>query len=111
MSYIVGFNRKQTALFPQAIDEIIEAENTVRFIDLFVDKLNIVEFGFKDVRLNINGRPPFNPPDLLKLYIYGYMNRIRLKTSQKMEQLKTGKIIRLSCYEENKIHRKSDNQI
>jgi len=77
MSYIVGFDRKQTALFPRAIDEIIDPENTVRFIDLFVDQLNIVEFGFKDVRLNINGRPPFNPSDLLKLYIYGYMNRIR----------------------------------
>ena len=76
MSYIVGFNRKQTILFPRAIDEIIEYENTVRFIDLFVDKLNIVKFGFKDVRLNTNGRPPFNPADLLKLYIYGYMNRI-----------------------------------
>ena len=77
MSYIVGFNRKQTALFPRAIDEIIDPENTVRFIDLFVDQLKIVEFGFKDVRKNVNGRPPYNPADLLKLYIYGYMNRIR----------------------------------
>lgn len=77
MSYIVGFDRKQTALFPRAIDEIIEPENPVRFIDLFVNQLNIVEFGFKDVRKNVNGRPPFNPADLLKLYIYGYMNRIR----------------------------------
>jgi len=77
MSYITGFNRKQTVLFPRAIDEIIETENPVRFIDLFVDKLNIVEFGFKDVSKNVNGRPPFNPADLLKLYIYGYMNKIR----------------------------------
>ena len=77
MSYIVGFNRKQTALFPRAIDEIIDQENTVRFIDIFVDQLKIVEFGFKDVRKNVNGRPPYNPADLLKLYIYGYMNRIR----------------------------------
>ena len=77
MSYITGFNRKQTALFPQAIDELISPDNTIRFIDLFVDKLNIVEYGFKDVSLNVNGRPPFNPSDLLKLYIYGYMNRIR----------------------------------
>lgn len=77
MSYIVGFNRKQTTLFPKAIDEIIEPENHVRFIDLFVNQLDIVNFGFKDVGLNVNGRPPFNPADLLKLYIYGYMNRIR----------------------------------
>ena len=54
MSYIVGFNRKQTALFPRAIDEIIDPENTVRFIDLFVDQLKIVEFGFKDVRKNVH---------------------------------------------------------
>tara|TARA_B110001454_G_C12691389_1_gene422467 strand:- start:98 stop:1621 length:1524 start_codon:yes stop_codon:yes gene_type:complete len=77
MSYIEGFNRKQTVLFPTSIDEMIEAENPIRFIDVFVDQLNIVEFGFKDVRKNVNGRPPYHPADLLKLYIYGYMNKIR----------------------------------
>ena len=77
MSYITGFNRQQTALFPQSIDELIDPNNPVRFIDIFVDRLNVIEFGFKDVRQNNNGRPPFNPADLLKLYIYGYMNRIR----------------------------------
>ncbi len=77
MSYITGFDRKQTVLFPQSIDELIAPENTVRFIEVFVESLNIIELGFKDVSMNINGRPPFNPSDLLKLYIYGYMNRIR----------------------------------
>ncbi len=77
MSFIQGFDRHQTALFPQAIDELIDSNNPVRFIDIFVNQLKIVEFGFKDVRKNINGRPPYNPADLLKLYIYGYLNRIR----------------------------------
>ncbi len=77
MSFITGFDRHQTALFPLAIDELIDSNNPVRFIDIFVDQLAITEFGFKDVRQNTNGRPPFNPADLLKLYIYGYMNRIR----------------------------------
>ena len=77
MSYIKGFDRKQTALFPQSIDQIIDSNNTVRFLDLFVEQLQIVTFGFKDVSKNVNGRPPFNPKDLLKLYIYGYMNKIR----------------------------------
>ena len=77
MSFITGFDRKQTALFPQAIDELIAPNNPIRFIDTFVDQLKIVEFGFKDVSKNVNGRPPFNPSDLLKLYIYGYMNKIR----------------------------------
>jgi transposase len=77
MSFITGFDRKQTALFPQAIDELIAPNNPIRFIDTFVDPLKIVEFGFKDVSKNVNGRPSFNPSDLLKLYIYGYMNKIR----------------------------------
>lgn len=77
MSFITGFDRKQTTLFPHAIDELIAPNNPIRFIDTFVDQLNIVEFGFKDVSKNVNGRPPFNPSDLLKLYIYGYMNKIR----------------------------------
>lgn len=85
MSFITGFDRKQTALFPQAIDELIDADNPVRFIDLFVDQLNIVEFGFNDVRKNVNGRPPFHPADLLKLYIYGYLNRMRSSRSLEKE--------------------------
>ncbi len=77
MSYIEGFNRKQAVLFPKTIDEIIDSKNAVRFIDQFVDKLDIAKLGFKDVRKNVNGRPPYHPSDLLKLYIYGYMNKIR----------------------------------
>jgi hypothetical protein len=57
MSFITGFDRKQTALFPQAIDELIAPNNPIRFIDTFVDPLKIVEFGFKDVSKNVNGRP------------------------------------------------------
>ena len=77
MSYITGFDRTQIALFHQSIDELIAPENPVRFIDTFVASLPIIDLGFKDVSMNVNGRPPFNPADLLKLYIYGYMNRIR----------------------------------
>jgi len=77
MNYITGFDRSQATIFPQTIDELIEKNNPVRFIDAFVDSLQITEMGFKDVRQNINGRPPYHPADLLKLYIYGYMNKIR----------------------------------
>ena len=77
MSYITGFDRQQTVLIPETIDSLIDKNNEVRFIDSFVDSLNIVEMGFKDVRLNKNGRPPFHPKDLLKLYIYEYLNKIR----------------------------------
>jgi transposase len=77
MTYIKGFNRNQAVLIPEAIDLLIDKNNEIRFIDSFVDSLTIVAFGFKDIRLNKNGRPPYHPKDLLKLYIYGYLNKIR----------------------------------
>ena len=77
MNYIQGFNRNQAVLIPETYDQLIEKDNPVRFIDAFVNSLNVVNFGFKDVLLNKNGRPPFDPKDLLKLYIYGYLNKIR----------------------------------
>jgi len=77
MNYITGFDRKQAVLFPETLDQLIGSNNAVRFIDTFVETLGLVEMGFKDVRHNINGRPPYHPKDLLKLYIYGYLNKIR----------------------------------
>ena len=65
MNYITGFDRQQTVLIPETIDQLIDANNSARFIDTFVDSLDVVEFGFKDIRLNKNGRPPFHPKDLL----------------------------------------------
>ena len=77
MNYITGFNRKQAVLIPETIEQLIDKNNPVRFIDSFVNSLEVVAFGFRDIRLNKNGRPPFHPKDLLKLYLYGYLNKIR----------------------------------
>ena len=77
MNYITGFDRHQAVLIPETIDHLIDKDNPIRFIDAFVDSLDVVGFGFRDVRLSTNGRPPFHPKDLLKLYIYGYLNKIR----------------------------------
>lgn len=77
MNYIIGYDRQQAVLIPETIDQLIDKNNAIRFIDAFVNSLDVVGFGFKDIRLNKNGRPPFHPKDLLKLYIYGYLNRIR----------------------------------
>lgn len=74
--FIQGQNRTQTSLFPISLDDAIDLNNEVRIIDLFVDSLNLKEFGFK-VDFDENGRPAYRPSDLLKLYIYGYQNRIR----------------------------------
>jgi len=77
MKHIQGVPRRQTILFPKAIDDYIEEENPVQFIDAFVDNLDLEELGFKHTKLKSTGRPPYSPTDLLKLYIYGYLNHIR----------------------------------
>ncbi len=76
MKYIKGQTREQTFLFPVSMDASISNENEVRVIDLFVESLNLKDFGFK-VDFVENGRPAYHPSDLLKLYIYGYMNKVR----------------------------------
>lgn len=76
MRFITGTNRNQLPLFALSIDEAIEQNNQIRLIDLFVDSLPLADFGFKFDFIE-NGRPAYHPSDLLKLFIYGYLNRIR----------------------------------
>jgi len=76
MQYIKGKDRNQCTLFPQSLDQIIEADNDIRFIDLFAESINISEFGFI-TKQSIEGRPAYHPKDLLKLFLYGYLNGIR----------------------------------
>jgi len=84
MRYIEGPPREQKLLFPESIDEYISANNPVRFIDAFVDNLDLAAAGFDRTSVAATGRPPYAPGDLLKLYIYGYLNRVR--SSRKLEQ-------------------------
>jgi transposase len=76
MKYVQGQNRTQSYLFPVSLDDAIDPENEVRLIDLFVDSLKLSEYGLK-VDFVENGRPAYHPADLLKLYIYGYLNKVR----------------------------------
>ena len=76
MKFIQGQNRTQTHLFPVSLEQSIDQDNEVRIIDLFVDSLSLQEYGFK-LEFVENGRPAYNPADLLKLFIYGYLNKIR----------------------------------
>jgi transposase len=76
MQYIKGTDRTQAVLFPQSLDEIIDADNEVRLIDLFVESIDLAQFSFH-VKSSSEGRPPYHPKDLLKLYVYGYLNSIR----------------------------------
>ncbi len=85
MAYIEGISRKQVILFPDVIDDYIEDNNQVQFIDAFVDSMDLKELEFKYAEPEPTGRPPYNPADLLKLYIYGYLNRIRSSRSLEKE--------------------------
>jgi len=76
MIFIEGQDRFQTCLFPTSLDASIDQNSEVRTIDLFVEALDMESLGFKTDFIE-NGRPSFNPKDLLKLFIYGYLNRIR----------------------------------
>lgn len=77
MSYITGQNRGQITLFPETIDEYISQDNPVQVIDAFIENLDLDKAGFKRAKASKDGRPAYNPKDLLKLYIYGYFNKIR----------------------------------
>lgn len=83
MDYIQGESRNQITLFPESIDEYIAPDNPVRIVDHYVDGLDIKGLGFTKAELAQTGRPPYNPKDLLKLYLYGYLNRIR--SSRRLE--------------------------
>ena len=76
MKFIQGQNRNQIALFPVSLDESIDHTNEVRIIDLFVESLFIKDYGFR-TDFTENGRPAYHPTDLLKLFIYGYLNKMR----------------------------------
>lgn len=83
MQFIEGKNRTQSILFPDSLDQIINQDNEVRIIDLFVDSINLKDFDFT-IKTSKEGRPGYHPKDLLKLYLYGYLNHIR--SSRQLEK-------------------------
>ena len=84
MGYIEGEDRKQTVLFPEVLDDYISEENPVRFIDVFIEGVDLSEMGFGRAIPKETGRPPYDPGDLLRLYVYGYLNRTR--SSRQLEK-------------------------
>lgn len=82
MKYIEGQDRTQITLFPDCIEDYVGEDNPVRVIEAFVDSLALAEAGFYRTTPKDTGRPPYNPRYLLKLYVYGYFNKIR--TSRKL---------------------------
>jgi transposase len=83
MTHLAGLERDQLLLLPEAVDDYVGSDNPVRFIDAFVDGLDLTAAGFLRVEAKAIGRPGYAPGDLLKLYIYGYLNRVR--SSRRLE--------------------------
>ena len=83
MRHIPGVDRSQVLLLPEAVDDYVGRDNPVRFIDAFVDGLDLTAAGFERAAPKATGRPGYDPADLLKLYIYGYLNRVR--SSRRLE--------------------------
>ena len=83
MAHLSGHDRSQLLLLPEAVDDYVAADNPVRFIEAFVDGLDLAALGFIGTVPKATGRPGYAPADLLKLYIYGYLNRTR--SSRRLE--------------------------
>ncbi len=82
--FIEGADRGQSTLLPECLDDWIGEDNPVRAIDAFVDALDLAELGFEGVQPSVTGRPSYHPSVLLKLYIYGYLNRVQ--SSRRLER-------------------------
>ena len=82
--YVEGTGRWQSTLFPECLADWIDENNPVRVIDVFVDELDLGELGFDGVAPEVTGRPSYHPSVLLKLYIYGYLNRVQ--SSRRLER-------------------------
>ena len=83
MSYIQGVGRKQGTLFPVTLEELIPEDHVCRVIDAFVNRLEMEELGFVRAEAAETGRPGYDPRDLLKLYLYGYLHQVR--SSRRLE--------------------------
>jgi transposase len=82
--FVAGADRGQTTLLPECLDHFIDESNAVRVVDAFVDALDLAELGFDGVEPAVTGRPAYHPARLLKLYIYGYLNRVQ--SSRRLER-------------------------
>ncbi|AMN44080.1 IS1182 family transposase [Rhodoplanes sp. Z2-YC6860] len=82
--FVEGTARGQSTLFPECLEDWIGEDNPVRVIDVFVDELDLAELGFDGVAPEVTGRPAYHPSVLLKLYIYGYLNRVQ--SSRRLER-------------------------
>src|ERR1700733_10276320 len=82
--FVQGADRQQTTLFPECLDDWVDESNSIRAVDVFVDALDLRNLGFDGIDPAATGRPAYHPSPMLKLYIYGYLNRVQ--SSRRLER-------------------------
>ena len=95
--FVEGIDREQATLFPECLEDWIDQDNPVRAIDAFVDKLDLRGVGFDGVAPETTGRPSYHPSGLLKLYIYGYLNRVQSSRRLEREAGRNIEVMWLTC--------------
>jgi transposase len=90
--FVEGIPRTQSTLFPERLEDYIDEENPVRAIEAFIDALNFEQLGFQGMNPKATGRPAYHPSIMLKLYVYGYLNRVQ--STRRLER-ETGRNIEL----------------
>ncbi len=81
--FIEGEERDQLLLLPMSLNDYVEEDNPVRVVDAFIDELNLGAMGFGCIKPAATGRPAYHPSTMLKLYLYGYLNRVQ--SSRRLE--------------------------
>jgi transposase len=94
--FVEGSDRSQVTLFPECLEDWIGGDNPVRVIDVFVEELDLGEIGFSGVDPEVTGRPSYHPSVLLKLYIYGYLNRVQSSRRLEREALRNVEVMWLT---------------
>ena len=93
MGYIKGEDRNQNILFPESFEDYINENNPVRIIDEYVEQMDMKQLRFQRAECADTGRPPYDPKDMLKLYLYGYLNRIRSSRRLEHETIRNIEVI------------------
>src|SRR6266545_5468684 len=95
--FVQGADRQQTTLLPECLDDWIDEGNSVRAVDVFVDALELRALGFDGVDPAATGRPAYHPSGLLKLYSYGYLNRVQSSRRLEREAGRNVEVMWLTC--------------
>lgn len=97
MRYVQGYDREQQLLLPESIEEYVTADNPIRVIEAYVESLDLAKLGFRYAEPEATGRKPYDPADLLKLYLYGYLNKTRSSRQLEKATYRNLEVIWLLC--------------